>query len=99
MVSVIFNQYYYGKSIRHSDIRSSEHIGVSPLAGKKVKPSNDSVVYDHLLHCNILPSFDNSSIVACENNLLEIKGALSDLRQFLATESPLKMRKNAFYLP
>ena len=26
-----------------------------------------------------------------------IKGALSDLRQFLATESPLKRMKNAFY--
>ena len=25
------------------------------------------------------------------------KGALSDLRQFLATESPLKVMKNAFY--
>ena len=25
------------------------------------------------------------------------KGALSDLRQFLATESPLKMMENAFY--
>ena len=27
-----------------------------------------------------------------------IRGALSGLRQFLATESPLKMIKNAFYL-
>ena len=27
----------------------------------------------------------------------EIKGALSGLRQSLATESPLKMMKNAFY--
>ena len=26
-----------------------------------------------------------------------VKGALSGLRQFLATESPLKMLKNAFY--
>ena len=26
-----------------------------------------------------------------------IKGGLSDLRQFLATESPLKMMNNAFY--
>ena len=26
-----------------------------------------------------------------------LKGALSGLRQFLATESPLKMMKNAFY--
>ena len=29
--------------------------------------------------------------------LLKIKSALSGLRQFLATESPLKMMKNAFY--
>ena len=27
----------------------------------------------------------------------ELKGPLSDLRQFLATESPLKMMKNDFY--
>ena len=26
-----------------------------------------------------------------------VRGALSSLRQFLATESPLKMLKNAFY--
>ena len=31
---------------------------------------------------------------ACRPNF---KGALSGLRQFLATESPLKMMKNAFY--
>ena len=28
---------------------------------------------------------------------LNIKGALSGLRQFLTSESPLKMMKNAFY--
>ena len=48
---------YYGESIRHLDIRSGEHIGVSPLTGKKVKPSNNSAICDHLLHCNFLPSF------------------------------------------
>ena len=34
------------------------------------------------------------------NNLKEIniKGALSGLRQLLATESPLKIIKNAFYI-
>ena len=33
-------------------------------------------------------------------NIIKIymKGALSGLRQFLATKSPLKMMKNAFYL-
>ena len=60
------NESYYGESIRHLDIRSGEHIGVSPLTGKKVKPSNNSAICDHLLHCNFLPSFDNFSVLAYE---------------------------------
>ena len=32
-----------------------------------------------------------------EKDMLMIKGALSGLRQFLATESPLKIMKNAFH--
>ena len=31
------------------------------------------------------------------SNVNQFKGALSGLRQFLATENPLKMMKNAFY--
>ena len=58
---------YYGESIRHLDTRSGEHIGVSPLTGKKVKPSNNSAVCDHLLYCNFLPAFHNFSILAHEN--------------------------------
>ena len=63
------------ESIRHLDIRSGEHIGVSPLTGKKVKPSNNSAICDHLLHCNFLPSFYNLSVLDHENKkyLLEIK--------------------------
>ena len=72
------NESYYGESIRHLDIRSGEHIGVSLLTGKKVKPINNSAVRDHLLHCNYLPSFDNFSILTHENKkfLLEIKESL-----------------------
>ena len=72
------NKFYHGESISHLDIRSGEHIGVSPLTGKKVKPVNKSAVRDHLLHCNYLPSFDNFSILAHENKkfLLEIKESL-----------------------
>ena len=33
-----------------------------------------------------------------DSRLLQIKSALSGLRQFLAIETPLKMMKNAFYL-
>ena len=46
------NEFYYGESIRHLDIRSGGHIGVSLLTGEKVKPSNNSAICDHLLHCN-----------------------------------------------
>ena len=76
------NKSYYGETIRHLDIRSGEHIGVSPLTEKKVKPSNNSAICDHLLHCNFLPSFDNFSVLAYENKkyLLEIKESLLIMR-------------------
>ena len=76
------NESYYGESIRHLDIRSGEHIDVSRLTGKKVKPSNNSAICDHLLHCNFLPSFDNFSVLAHENKkyLLEIKESLLIMR-------------------
>ena len=76
------NESYYGESIRHLDIRSGEHIGVSPHTGKKVKPSNNSAICDHLLHCNFLSSFDNFSVLAYENKkyLLEIKESLLIMR-------------------
>ena len=75
---------YYGQTIRHLDIRSGEHIGVSLLTGKKVKLINNSAVRDHLLHCNYLPSFDNFSILVHENKkfLLEIKESLLLLASF-----------------
>ena len=46
-----------------------------PLTGKTVKPSNNSAVCNHLLHCNCLPSFDSFSILAHGNKtfLFEIK--------------------------
>ena len=42
-------------------------MGVSPLTGKKAKPSNNSAICDHLLRYNFLPSFDNFSVLAHEN--------------------------------
>ena len=76
------NESYYGESIRHLDIRSGEHIGVSLLTGKKVKPSDNSAICDHLLYCNFLPSFDNFSVLDHENKkyLLEIKETLLIMR-------------------
>ena len=76
----LYNESYYCENIRHLDIRSGEHIGVSPFTGKKVKLSNNSAICDHLLHCNFLPSFDNFSVLAHGNKkyLLEIKESLAN---------------------
>ena len=78
----LYNESYYAENTRHLDIKSGKHIGVSPLTGKKVKPSNNSAICDHLLHCNFLPSFDNFSILAHENKkyFLEIKENLVLMR-------------------
>ena len=40
---------------------------MSPLIGKKVKPSNNSAICDQLHHNNFLPSFDNFSVLAHED--------------------------------
>ena len=82
LISGVVYKFQCGESIRHLDIRSGEHIGVSPLTGKKVKSSNNSAICHHLLHCNFLPSFDNFSVLAHENKkyLLEIKESLLIMR-------------------
>ena len=50
----ICNESCFGLTIRNLDIRLGKYIGVSHLTGKKVKPSNNSAICDHLLHCKIL---------------------------------------------
>ena len=40
---------------------------------------------------------EHITVIVFKQKIKELKGALSGLRQFLATESPLKMMKNAFY--
>ena len=56
----------YGKTERHLDVRSSEHIGLSPLTGNRVacKPS---AIPDHLLlHEHNNSCFNNFSILCCK---------------------------------
>ena len=72
---------YYGECVRHLNVRIGEHIGISPLTKKQVKPKNSSV-NDHLLLCNQSASYDNFSILTRENEkfLLELKESLSLMR-------------------
>ena len=59
------------------NIRIGEHIGISPLTRKQVKPKNSSAA-DHLLLCNHSASYDDFSILTRENKkvLLESKESL-----------------------
>ena len=76
------NATYYGKTERHLNVRSGEHIGLSPLTGNRVacKPS---AISDHLLlHEHNNSSFNDFSILCCENNAFKLslrKPILEDL--------------------
>ena len=75
------NESYYGECVRHLNVRIGEHIGISPLARKKVKPKC-SAVSRHFLLCNHSPSFEHFSILTKENKkiLLESKESLLIMR-------------------
>ena len=56
------NVTYYGKTKRHLNVRSSEHIGIPHLTGKRVE-CKPSVVSDHLLlHSHESSDFNDSTI-------------------------------------
>ena len=72
------NASYFGETDRNLKIRSGEHTGISPLTFKKVTPSAESSIHDHIVFCNHEPSFDDFTILAQRTNkfLLEIKESL-----------------------
>ena len=68
------NESYYVECVRHPNVRIGEHIGISMLTKKKVKPKG-SAVSDNLLLGNHSPSFENFSVLIpigierkCPNN-------------------------------
>ena len=63
---------------RHLKVRSGKHIGISPFTFRKVKPSKESAIRDHLLNCNNIPSFDEFTILAYGHHIyiLDIKQSL-----------------------
>ena len=73
------NESYHGECVRHPNVRIAEHIRISPLTKKKVKP-NGSAVSDHLLLCNHSPSFENVLTMENKKFLLEQKESLLIMR-------------------
>ena len=61
------NVTYYGKTERHLNVRSSEHIGISHLTGKRVE-CKLSAVSDHLLLHNHDSDFNHFTILCRDNN-------------------------------
>ena len=58
------NVTYYDKTYQHLSIRVSEHLGVSPLTGKKSKSKKYAAVKHHMLFCNHIVSNDDFTILA-----------------------------------
>ena len=73
-----WNSSYYGETDRHLKVRSAEHIVISPLTFRKVKPSKETAIRDHLLNCNNIPSFDEFTTLAHGHHqyILQIKESL-----------------------
>ena len=67
--------------MRYLNVRIGEHIGISPLTRKQVKPKNSSAA-DHLLLCNHSASYDDFSILTRENKrfLVELEESLLIMR-------------------
>ena len=65
------NVTYYGKTKRHFKVRISEHLGVSPLTEKRVKPGYQStVIFDHIFNSSTCSpaEYNDFSILARESN-------------------------------
>ena len=67
------NATYYGESERHFHIRASEHLGITPLTGKRVVNPKKSAINDHILFENHECSYDDFSIIARENNRFKLR--------------------------
>ena len=72
------NSFCYGETDRHLKVRSGEDIGISPWKFRKVKPSKESAIGEHLLNCNNISSFDEFTILSYGHHtyILEIKESL-----------------------
>ena len=85
------HEFCYGECMRHLNVRISEHIGISPLIRKQVKPMSSSIA-DHLLPCNHSASYDGFSILTRKNKtfLLELSEILLIMRDKPSLDRSIK---------
>ena len=63
---------YYGKRYRRVFTRTTEHMGISNLTGKRLKSVKQSAVSEHLLECNCSIDFDNFDTLASAANKFRV---------------------------
>ena len=82
------NESYYGECVRHLNVRTDEHNGISTLTKQQVKPNSTSVA-NNLLFCNHSAYYDNFIILTRKNKkfLLELKESLLIMRDKLSLNS------------
>ena len=61
------NESYYSEYVRHLNVRIGEHIGISPLTKKKVKPKGSAVSDRLFLRNHSRKSFENFGVLTKEN--------------------------------
>ena len=92
----ISNATYYSKTCQHLIIRVGEHLGVSPLTGKKSKPKKSAAVKDHImLFCDHIVSIDDFKILATSDSGFHVKVEESLL---VSRDEPI-LNKNETLLP
>ena len=76
-------------------MRASEHLGITPLAGKFVTTPKKSAIFDHMLLDRHKASFNNFSILLKESNAfkLQLKEPL-----MISREKPM-LSKNIYLFP
>ena len=89
------NATYYSKTQRHLKIRASEHLGLTPLTGKRVKNTKKSAIIDHILEQGHDADFSDFTILTRETNgfKLLIKESL-----LISRDNP-PLNKNIFSTP
>ena len=95
------NSTYIGKTKRHMRTRHCEHLGISPLTGKKLKTAQPSAILDHTSECHGAVNFDSFSTLGADANnwFLMIKESIFIQRDqpnlnVRGSSIPLKLFKN-----
>ena len=84
---------YYGKTYRHMKVRISEHQGVSPRTGKRVKGTLSTSVRDHMLNCNHTVAWEDFSIIGREVEPLLVG---KQRKAFLLKEDKPSLNRNKY---